>query len=162
MEVNLQAPVVASSQVSIESEAAVVWGVLCDIDGWPSWNSAVKRARVSGPLAEGTPFRWKASSLTISSVFQEVKPPSRLGWCGQTLGIPALHVYEIDPRPHGGTEVRSTESWDGLLASLFPRAMKRKLQLSLELGLESLKVEAERRNRSQVRARTRAPKSSGR
>jgi hypothetical protein len=147
MEVNNRAPVVASSQITIKAEPTVLWALLCDVDRWPTWNSAVKVARMAGPLAEGTSFRWKASSLTISSVIREVKPPSTLGWSGQTLGIPALHEYEIDPGPHG-TVVRSTESWDGLLASLFPQAMKRKLQLSLDFGLECLRAEAERRNHS--------------
>jgi hypothetical protein len=144
MEVNNQAPVVACSEITIEAGPGTIWAVLFDVERWPTWNSAVKVARLAGPLAEGTSFRWKASSLTISSVFREVDPPRTLGWSGQTLGIPALHEYKIDPGSHG-TAVRSTESWDGLLATLFPGAMKRKLQLSLDFGLECLKAEAERR-----------------
>lgn len=144
MEVNNRAPVVATSETVVDAEPETIWAVLVDVDRWPSWNSAVKRAHMKGPLAEGTSFRWKASSLTISSVFREVKPPRTLGWSGQTLRIPALHEFTIDPGPHG-TVVRSTESWEGLLASLFPRTMKRKLQRSLETGLECLKTEAERR-----------------
>src|SRR5580698_10223084 len=101
MEVNSRAPVVASSEMAIDAEPKTVWAVLIDVEGWPSWNSAVKFASMAGPLAEGTSFRWKASSLTISSVFQEVDPPRILGWSGQTLGIPALHEFRIDPAPHG-------------------------------------------------------------
>lgn len=77
MEVNNRAPVVASSQITIKAEPTVLWALLCDVDRWPTWNSAVKVARMAGPLAEGTSFRWKASSLTISSVIREVKPPRR-------------------------------------------------------------------------------------
>jgi len=145
MEVNHRAPVVASSEIAVGAEPETVWAVLLDVERWPRWNSVVKAARVSGPVAKGTPFRWRASSLTISSVFRQVDPPHTLGWSGQTLGIPALHEYRIDPGPHG-TVVRSTESWDGLLASLFPRAMQKKLQRSLDVGLECLRAEAERRN----------------
>ena len=145
MEVNHRAPVVACSELTMDADPETIWAVLGDVDGWPSWNSTVKTARLAGPLAEGTSFRWKASSLTISSVFREVRPPHILGWSGQTLRIPALHEYRIDSGPHG-TSVRSTESWDGLLASLFPRTMKRKLQHSLDVGLECLRMEAERRN----------------
>ena len=144
MEVNDQAPVVAFSEITIGAEPQAIWAVLFDVERWPTWNSAVKVARMAGPLAEGTSFRWKASSLMISSVFREVNPPHTLGWSGQTLGIPALHEYKIDPGPHG-TVVRSTESWDGLLATLFPGVLKKKLQLSLDFGLECLKAEAERR-----------------
>jgi uncharacterized protein YndB with AHSA1/START domain len=145
MEVDYGAPVVASSERTIEAAPQTIWDVLVDVERWPTWNSAVKTARMAGPLAEGTSFRWKASSLMISSVFREVHPPRTLGWSGQTLGIPALHEYKIDLGPQG-TVVRSTESWGGLLASLFPRAMRRKLQLSLDFGLECLRAEAERRD----------------
>jgi hypothetical protein len=145
MDVNDRAPVVASSEIAIEAGPETIWAVLIDVDRWPTWNSAVKMARMAGPLAEGTSFRWKASSLTITSVFREVNPHRTLGWSGQTLRIPALHAYTLDPGPLG-TLVRSTESWDGLLASLFPRVMKTKLQQSLEFGLACLKAEAERRN----------------
>jgi uncharacterized protein YndB with AHSA1/START domain len=145
MEVDSGAPVVASSERTLDASPQTIWDVLIDVDRWPTWNSAVKMARMGGPLAEGTSFRWKASSLTISSVFRAVDPPRTLGWSGQTLGIPALHVYTIDPGPQG-TVVRSTESWGGLLASLFPRAMRKKLQLSLDFGLECLRTEAERRD----------------
>jgi hypothetical protein len=145
MEVDSGAPIVASSETTIGAAPQTIWDVLVDVESWPTWNSAVKMARMAGPLAEGTSFRWKASSLTISSVFREVNPPRILGWSGQTLGIPALHEYKIDAGPHG-TVVRSTESWGGLLASLFPQAMRKKLQLSLDFGLECLRAEAERRD----------------
>ena len=145
MEVDSGAPVVASSETTIGAAPQTIWGVLVDVERWPTWNPAVKMAHMADPLAEGTSFRWKASSLTISSVFREVDPPRTLGWSGQTLGIPALHEYTIDPGPEG-TVVRSTESWGGLLASLFPRAMRRKLQVSLDFGLECLRAEAERRD----------------
>jgi hypothetical protein len=145
MEVNNRAPVVASSEIAIDADPKTIWAVLVDVEGWPTWNSAVKNASMAGLLAEGTLFRWKASSLMISSVFREVDPPRTLGWSGQTLGIPALHEYRIEPAPHGAV-VRSTESWDGLLARLFPRAMKNKLQRSLDFGLQCLRAEAQRRD----------------
>ena len=69
MEVNKQAPVVASSEIAIDAAPKTIWAVLIDVEGWPTWNSDVKVASMAGPLAEGTSFRWKASSLMISSVF---------------------------------------------------------------------------------------------
>ena len=83
MEVDSGAPVVASSERTLDASPQTIWDVLVDVDRWPTWNSAVKMARMGGPLAEGTSFHWKASSLTISSVFRAVDPPRTLGWSGQ-------------------------------------------------------------------------------
>lgn len=50
----------------------------------------------------------------------------------------------IDPEA-AGSRVRTAESWEGLLPSLFRRTLTRQLQRALGPGLERLKAEAERR-----------------
>ena len=57
MEVNQNAPVVASDQIDVNADPGTVWEVISAIGAWPSWNPAVKTASLNGPLAEGTSLR---------------------------------------------------------------------------------------------------------
>lgn len=86
--------------------------------------------------------------MMINSVMREIDTPRTIGWSGQTLRLPAIHVYRIEPCADGSL-VRTTESWDGLLAVLFKKALTRYLQRSLDAGLEYLKVESESRTAGQ-------------
>ena len=144
MSINERAPVVASSEVEIGANPDLVWDVLTAIDRWPTWNPDVKAASLDGPLAEGTVFRWKAGPGTITSTLLRVEPPQLIAWRGKTLGISAVHVYQVQPRD-GRTLVRSEESWEGLLVRVFRGRMRRSLQQSLDAGLRHLRTEAERR-----------------
>ena len=144
MEVNHSAPVVASDQIDIDADPATVWGVISSIDAWPNWNPAIKTASLNGPLAQGTTFRWKAGPGTVTSTLRQVTPPQVLAWTGRTLGIKAVHVYQLEPRD-GGTVVHTAESWEGLTARLMRRSMRRQLENALRPGLQRLKEESERR-----------------
>src|SRR5205823_4600668 len=122
----------------------IVWDVLADINGWPRWNPAVTEAALSGPLAPGPTFRWKAGPGGITSTLRQVAPPRVLAWTGKTFGIDAIHVYRLEARD-SGTVVRTAESWEGWPARLFRGRMQKMLEDGLGPGLDALKAEAERR-----------------
>jgi uncharacterized protein YndB with AHSA1/START domain len=144
MQINHNAPVVASSEIWVAAPPELVWDVVADFKRWPEWNSDVKSMSVDGPAAPGTTFTWKAGPGTLTSTVQKVDRPTAIGWTGTTMGIRAVHVWRFEPREHG-TVVHTVESWDGLLARLLRGRMQRTLQRSLDDGLARLKVEAERR-----------------
>lgn len=138
------APVVARSEVEIAAAPEVAWDVLTAIDDWPSWNPAVKSVSIEGGIDEGSVFRWKAGPGTITSTITDVEKPRRIAWNGTTFGVRATHVHTLEPSD-GGTLVRSEESWDGVVARLFPGRLRKTLDSSLRDGLQHLKAEAERR-----------------
>jgi len=144
MEVNKRAPVVAASEIEVAAPPEIVWDLIADIDGWPRWNPDVKEASLSGGLAEGSTFRWKAGSGVITSRFRRLERPRLLGWTGRTFGIYAIHVYRLEPRD-GQTIVSTAESWDGWPARLLRRRMQTMLEDALHPALQALKAEAERR-----------------
>jgi uncharacterized membrane protein len=144
MQINNNAPAVASSEIWVAAPEELVWDVVADFKRWPEWNSDVKSMSVDGPAAPGTTFTWKAGPGTLTSTVQKVDRPTAIGWTGTTMGIRAVHVWRFEPREHG-TVVHTVESWDGLLARLLRGRMQRTLQRSLDDGLARLKVEAERR-----------------
>lgn len=148
MEINEQAPVTARGEVAVDAAPEVIWEIMAAVEAWPAWNPDVASATLEGPLAPGTLFRWKAGPGTITSTLREVEPPRRLGWTGRTMGIRAVHVWQIEPRA-GGAVVRTEESWEGLVVRLFRGPMQKMLAGAIDAGLRHLKAEAERRAAAQ-------------
>ena len=142
MDVKRDAPVTAAGQIEIASKPEAVWDVLTDFAKWPSWNPDVKSMAFDGDLAEGAEFRWKAGPGTITSTIRRVDRPHLIGWTGKTLGTSAVHVYRLEPRD-GGTLVTTEESFDGPIARLARRPLRRMLTTSLEAGLRALKKRVE-------------------
>lgn len=142
MDVKRDAPVLAAGEIEIASEPEAVWDVLTDLAAWPSWNPDVKSMAFEGGLAEGAEFRWKAGPGTITSTIRRVEPPLLIGWTGKTLGMSAVHVYRLERRD-GGTLVTTEESFDGPIARLARRPLRRMLTTSLEAGLRALKTRVE-------------------
>ena len=142
MDVKRDAPVLAAGEIEIASEPEAVWDVLTDFAAWPSWNPDVKSMAFEGGLAEGAEFRWKAGPGTITATIRRVERPLLIGWTGKTLGMSAVHVYRLERRD-GGTLVTTEESFDGPIARLARRPLRRMLAASLEGGLRALKTRVE-------------------
>jgi hypothetical protein len=144
MEIDHAAPAVAEGQIQIDAGPEVVFDVLSDLSGWPSWNSEVRSIFVSGPVQPETRFRWKAGGATMSSILKVVSPPSEIGWTGRAMGIDAVHVFQLEGR-NGGTLATSQESFRGLIPSVLKGYSRKVLKRGIDDILSALKVEAERR-----------------
>ena len=142
---NENAPVRGTAEIEVDAPPKVAWEVLTRFENWPNWNPDVKSMSFPGPLAPGTEFRWKAGPGTIVSTLERVEAPNYIAWRGRTLTIDAYHEWWLEPRD-GGTQVRTQESFSGLLARLLRRTLQKTLDRSLEDGLERLKRESERRS----------------
>jgi hypothetical protein len=146
-EINGQAPVVGTCEITIAAAPEAAWAVLTAIEEWPSWNPAITSVSFEGALDEGSKFRWKAGPGTIRSTIRDLDAPWRIAWTGTSFGIKAIHVHTLE-RLNGGTLVRTEESYDGLVARLFRARLQETLNGALRNGLQRLKAEAERRERS--------------
>lgn len=142
MEINANAPATARRETVIHAPIETVWHVLTDFDNWPTWNKDVSKIKLEGPVAPGTVFRWKAGGLTIVSTIQELTPPRRVSWTGQTFGTQAKHTWDLIAEGDG-VRVRTAESFDGWLPSLLRGYMQKTLDKALVSGLDYLKVAAE-------------------
>ena len=120
--------------------------MLTAFEDWPAWNPDVKSMSFEGEVAPGTRFRWKAGPGTITSTIRDVDPGRSISWTGRTLGIDAVHAWELEPRD-GGTLVTTAESYDGLVARVLRRPLQKTLDGALVSGLRHLKDESERRAR---------------
>lgn len=144
MEIDRSAPATATGELDIAASPEVVWDAISDIEAWPSWNPDVKTARLEGPFAVGSVFRWKAGGASLTSTLRVVEPPRELSWSGRAMGIRAIHVFRFEPSDLG-TLARSEESWAGLVPSLLRGYSRRTLDRGIRRVLRLLKDEAERR-----------------
>jgi hypothetical protein len=117
----------------------MIWKVLSDIEAWSEWNPAVQHAELSGALLPGGEFRWRAGGVVIHSVLRDVMRPSRLSWTGKTMGLRAIHAWEIEAVDGGKASlVRSRESLDGWWLSPFRHRVQRSVERSTEAWLDAL------------------------
>jgi uncharacterized protein YndB with AHSA1/START domain len=81
-----RAPVIGAREIVISADPETVWEVLAGIDRWPAWNPDVKWVSVEGDVVEGTQFRWKSGSGTLTSTLRRVEPPRLIAWTGRIFG----------------------------------------------------------------------------
>lgn len=143
-EINREAPIVLHQEIEIAAVADVVWGVLSAIEAWPTWNPDVASALLQGELKPGTSFHWRAGGSSVSSQLVQVAPAREIAWTGRAMGVSVIHVYRLEARD-GATVVRTDESVEGLVARLFRRPLRARMDKALIDGLRCLCSEAERR-----------------
>jgi hypothetical protein len=143
MDINRKAPAIGSAEALVRAPLDIVWSVQTNFTEWSRWNPDVEYVDMEGPLAPGTEFRWKAGGAAIISELQEVEPKRRIVWTGKILGIRAVHVWTFEKQADG-VLVRTEESFEGVIARLFAKSMRRMLAAALTKGLDALKAECER------------------
>ncbi|GAB2855387.1 SRPBCC family protein [Actinocorallia aurea] len=140
------APVVARHELPMKASVGLVWQLLTDVPGWPSWQPDIVSARARTPLTPGATFHWRTAGLDIASTVHIVRAPHLILWGGPAEGIDALHQWTLTPS--GTTTVVATEeSWSGPRVVADPSAIRQALSQSLVQWLGHLKTAAERRAR---------------
>jgi uncharacterized protein YndB with AHSA1/START domain len=134
-----QTPGEASAEAIIAAPAETVWRLLSSLDRWPQWKKSIKRIHVAGPNKEGTRFVCTGRRTTTSEL-REVVSSKRLVWSGRAFGFRAVHTCELKAL-NNFTHVRTTETFEGPLPSIFPRLMQKKMSRELEQCLTDLKLE---------------------
>jgi hypothetical protein len=107
------AAVKASSEITIHASPENVWHLLTDIDNWPKWQSTISAAKINGPLESGTAFVWTSGGTQIKSRIALARPVTQLAWTGTAYRARAVHVWNLQLLPDGDTLVKTTESMDG-------------------------------------------------
>ena len=87
--------------------------------------------------------------MTITSTILLVQMPCVLAWTGTTIGIKAIHIWQLEKRGEK-VLVKTQESWDGLFPLFLRGPMRRMLKSSIDSGLLHFKAEAERKSSSNL------------
>jgi uncharacterized protein YndB with AHSA1/START domain len=140
-QIHEEAAVKASSEIVIHASPEKVWHLLTDINNWPAWQSTVSAAKMNGPLEPGTTFVWTNGGTKITSRLALVHPMTQFVWTGKALGAKAIHVWNLQAAPDGGTLVKTVESMDGFMLKIFYSSSD--LAKSHAMWLDALKRKAE-------------------
>lgn len=138
------APVKACVEITINASREKVWSLLTDIKNWPKWQREISKTEISGPLQSGTPFSWNNRGTDIRSKIALVQPMEQFAWTGKAYQAKAIHVWTLQQLPGERTLVRTDESMDGFLLSLFYSS--KKLKEGDQRWLDALKQAAEQKD----------------
>ena len=142
-------PVMASTELIVNSSVQRVWEIITDLNNWSAWNSDIESMHVQGEIGPGTVFVWKAGGMTIESTIMEFEPETRIAWKGKTFGITAYHVWTFLDKGNQ-TLIYTNEKFTGLLAWLLPGTMRKVIKKALIHGTEALKKAAEKDSSTKV------------
>ncbi|UJH91208.1 SRPBCC family protein [Antarcticibacterium sp. 1MA-6-2] len=145
--INKEAPAVEKQQIFIDAPVEVVWEVLTEINSWPEWQEKVQKAELTGKVEEGAKFEYRSGGINFKSQIHTYDPYTSFGWTGKTMGASAVHNWNFMEEKEG-TVVSVEESIEGLYPSLLKKKFRNELQAGMEMNLQELKKESEKRNNS--------------
>ena len=135
------APVKASLEITIHAPVEKVWLLLTDVANWPKWQPDISATRMAGPLESGTAFSWTTGGTRIESRITLVQPYEQFAWTGRVHWVKAIHVWRLRRLSDDQTLVKTEESMDGFLLTLFYSS--KKLEQTDQRWLDRLKLAAE-------------------
>lgn len=125
----------------VPAPVEVVWALMVDVEGWPSWQPEVTAASIDGAFVPGASFLWSSGGLDIVSPVQAVEPWRQLRWSGPAGAIWGEHTWAFEPQ-EGGVLVLTDETWAGAPVDADLAAATRLLDSSLQRWLGLLAAEA--------------------
>ena len=119
---------VAQASLVLPVSAEVAFDRLADHDSWASWMPASFRpvGKTTGRLRGGAKVRVRVlgSALPVSIRVRVVDKPREIAWGGGVAGVfLADHRFLFEPKGDSAVEVRSVETWSGVIARVFRRAL---------------------------------------
>ena len=141
--INTHAPIIDKQKIIINAPAVKVWSILTEINNWPNWRSAVKKANLKTSLNEGAEFIWNAGGVTLKSIIHTCEPFQSFGWTGKTIGTFAIHNWHFES-VNDGTIVFVEESLQGFFPSIFKKKFRKNLNEGMSKNLRELKEASEK------------------
>jgi hypothetical protein len=122
--------------------APVAFDRLADQESWRRWMPRSFRpvGAPVGRLREGETYRVRVSGLPAVSIrVTVVRRSQEIAWTGGVRGVFfAAHHFYFEPRGEAEVEVRSVETWSGVLATALQGRMKEKAEEVLRDQLAAL------------------------
>ena len=141
--INTHAPIIDKQKIIVNAPAVKVWSILTEINNWPNWQSAVKKANLKTSLNEGAKFIWNAGGVTRKSIIHTCEPFQSFGWTGKTIGAFAIQNWRFES-VNDGTIVFVEESLQGFFPSIFKKKFRKNLNEGMSKNLRELKEASEK------------------
>jgi hypothetical protein len=121
---------VAEARIHIDVSPEVAFDKLLDFPTWKDWmpRSFAPASPASGPHQVGHRFHVRIAHAPVASPIEitVADRPREITWCGGRRGVLfGEHHFYFSDDGRGGTEVRSSETWSGLLAPVLRPLLQR-------------------------------------
>jgi len=138
-----------NSSIDIDAGPERVWQVLTDFAAYREWNPFIVSVDGSAEVGARLTVRMQpvgARAITLRPTVLEVVHGRHLCWLGR-LGLPSIfdaeHDFSLEPAAGGGTRLRQTEQFRGLVVPLMARSLDRHTLPAFVAMNEALKQRAE-------------------
>jgi hypothetical protein len=105
--------------LNIKANAATIWAILTDAQGFARWNSTV--SGIEGQIREGGRLRIHVpgTDRTFTPTVSGVVPNARMIWTGGFAPIfKGVRTFTLKPRADGSTDFATEERFSGLMLPL--------------------------------------------
>ena len=94
------APIEVRNAAVIHASIERVWGLLTDVERWPSWWRACRWVRLESPTrAASVVFRWKAHPVELRSAVVKSDRPHSFAITADATGVRAERTFTLRPHP---------------------------------------------------------------
>jgi len=133
---------VAESRRNVAVSPEALFARLVDHASWRGWmpRSFVPVGSLLGELRVGDAPKVRIAGAPVGTPIRVsvVDRPREIAWCGGVKRLLwAEHRFLFEPDGHGGTNVRSVETWEGALASAARRVVQ---PMAERIGREQLEA----------------------
>jgi hypothetical protein len=142
-----------TTTIEIEATSDEVWAVLTDLKEYPTWNPFIVSASGSVVVGQRLINRMQppgGKAMTFKPTVTEVVASQTFEWLGR-LGLPGLfdgrHRFELKTTASGGTLLRHSEKFSGLLV----RAFRSSLEKQTKAGFKAMNVALKQRVEGSVK-----------
>lgn len=149
-------------RIGVQAPAAVIWGIVSDIEGWRDWNPLYTDAKGQLRFEETLTLTLALPGRepqVIRPTIAEWTPNELIHWRLKMLGglVRTIRYIEIDTLSETGCIFSNGELFDGMLGPTIARRMERPIRAGFAAMGEAVKARAE----AAWRAQADAPTSSG-
>ena len=136
-----------SASTTIHAPAEVIWKILTDAEGYPSWDPAMDHIEGRLALGETVKFFTKLSSQAFPVKVTAFEPNRRMVLTGgMPLGLfKSERTHTLTPGSGGQTTFKTEETFSGLLLPIFGRSIP-DLTENFRAFAAGLKKQAEKGN----------------
>ena len=135
---------VCGVEVNVRAGAENLWRLLTDAEGFPRWNSTVRR--IEGDIRDGNRLRLHVpgSERSFTPKVTIAAPGERMTWSGGFAPLfKGVRTFALQPRSDGSTDFSMAERFSGLMLPLVKRSLP-DFGIVFAQFASDLKTEAER------------------
>lgn len=101
-------PIEVHNEIVVDAAAELVWDLLRDVDGWPTWHRGskwVRRTKATAGAVGPTVFTWKAHPIVLRNTVVDSERPRFFAFIADAPGLHALHTFTMYPGPCAASTV---------------------------------------------------------